>query len=146
MGKAMRAPACDPSISEQGNGLELLACQPDQLPKVALPEGASRGGVAGFELAQPVGDGTCRSHLIPRGQKGRGAPAIDQRLFYAEGIFDVKGGLDLLATIVTDRELSTAVFADKLRMDRDLLADGAEARLLTMFGRLGAAPSDGPPR
>jgi hypothetical protein len=67
-----------------------------------------------------------------------GAPAIDQRLFYAEGIFDVKGGLDLLATIVTDRELSATVFADPLRMDRDLLADGAEAHLLSMFGRLGA--------
>jgi hypothetical protein len=66
-----------------------------------------------------------------------GAPAIDQRLFYAEGILDVKGGLDFLATIVTDRELSATVFDDPLRMDRDLLADGAEARLLTMFGRLG---------
>jgi hypothetical protein len=75
-----------------------------------------------------------------------GASAIDQRLFYGEGIFDVKGGLDLLATIITDRELSTAVFADRLRMDRDLLADGAEARLLTMFGRLGAAPSEDLPR
>jgi hypothetical protein len=75
-----------------------------------------------------------------------GAPAIDQRLFYAEGIFDVKGGLDLLATIVTDRELSTTVFADPLRMDRDLLADGAEARLLTMFGRIGAVPVEGAPR
>jgi hypothetical protein len=75
-----------------------------------------------------------------------GAPAIDQRLFYAEGILDVKGGLDLLATIVIDRELSATVFADRLRMDRDLLADGAEARLLTMFGRLGAAPREGPPR
>jgi hypothetical protein len=75
-----------------------------------------------------------------------GAPAIDQRLFYAEGILDVKGGLDLLATIVTDRELSATVFADRLRMDRDLLADGAEAHLLTMFGRLGAAPREGQPR
>jgi hypothetical protein len=75
-----------------------------------------------------------------------GAPAIDQRLFYAEGILDVKGGLDLLATIVIDRELSATVFADRLRMDRDLLADGAEARLLTMFGRLGAAPREGQPR
>jgi hypothetical protein len=75
-----------------------------------------------------------------------GAPAIDQRLFYAEGIFDVEGGLDLLATIVTDRELSAAVFADPMRMDRDLLADGAEARLLTMFGRLGTSPGEAPPR
>ncbi len=66
-----------------------------------------------------------------------GNAAIDQRLFYAEGIFDVKGGLDLLATIITDRELSAAVFDDPLRMDRDLLADGAAAHLLSMFGRLG---------
>jgi hypothetical protein len=68
-----------------------------------------------------------------------GAAAIDNRLFYAEGISDVKGGLGLLATIVTDRELSTAVFDDRLRMDRDVLADGAEAHLLTIFGRLGPA-------
>jgi len=68
-----------------------------------------------------------------------GNAAIDQRLFYAEGIFDVKGGLDLLATIITDRELSAAVFDDPLRMDRDLLADGAAAHLLSMFGRLGPA-------
>jgi hypothetical protein len=74
-----------------------------------------------------------------------GAPAIDQRLFYAEGIFDVKGGLDFLATIVTDRELSATVFDDPLRMDRDLLADGAEARLLSMFGRLGS-PQEAKPR
>jgi hypothetical protein len=68
-----------------------------------------------------------------------GAGAIDDRLFYAEGITDVKGGLALLATIVTDRELSAAVFDDRLRMDRDVLADGAEAHLLEIFGRLGPA-------
>jgi hypothetical protein len=69
-----------------------------------------------------------------------GPGAIDERLFYAEGIFDVKGGLDLLATIITDRELSATVFDDRLRMDRDLLADGAQAHLLQLFGRLGAVP------
>ena len=68
-----------------------------------------------------------------------GAGAIDNRLFYAEGITDVKGGLALLATIVTDRELSAAVFDDRLRMDRDVLADGAEAHLLELFDRLGPA-------
>jgi hypothetical protein len=68
-----------------------------------------------------------------------GPAAIDNRLFYAEGISDVTGGLGLLATIVTDRELSAAVFDDRLRMDRDVLADGAEAHLLEIFGRLGPA-------
>jgi hypothetical protein len=31
------------------------------------------------------------------------------------------------------------VFDDRLRMDRDVLADGAEAHLLELFGRLGPA-------
>src|SRR5262249_20734812 len=38
--------------------------QVDQLRKVALPKGTCRVRVAGFELAQPVGDGTGCGHWI----------------------------------------------------------------------------------
>ncbi len=46
--------------------------------------------------------------------------------------------VDRYTTLVTDRRLATDFFADERRMERDLLADGAKARLLEMFGRLGA--------
>ena len=67
-----------------------------------------------------------------------GRDEIDRHLIYAEGVTDVKGGESLLSVIVTDRGLSAAFFDDPMRMDRDILADGAEARLLEIFGRLGA--------
>jgi len=62
-------------------------------------------------------------------------PAEDgHRVVYAEGIFDEPGADGLLATLSTDRRLSLDFFADERRMERDLLADGAEARLLELFG------------
>jgi hypothetical protein len=66
---------------------------------------------------------------------GRGE--AEHRVVYAEGVFDPEGADALLAGLVTDRRLSTDFFADERRMERDLLADGAEAHLLEMFGRLG---------
>jgi len=56
---------------------------------------------------------------------------------YAESVFDEKGADAILATLLTDRRLSVDFFADERRMERDLLADGAEARVLQLFGRLG---------
>ena len=56
------------------------------------------------------------------------------RVVYAEGIFDEPGADGLLATLLTDRRLSVDFFVDERRMERDLLADGAEARLLELFG------------
>lgn len=67
-----------------------------------------------------------------------GRDAVDRRLIYAESIFDPDQALSLLGTIVTDRSLSAAAFGDEMRMDRDFMADGAQAHLLRMFGRLGA--------
>lgn len=60
------------------------------------------------------------------------------RVIYAESIFDDKGAEGILASLLTDRRLSVDFFADERRMERDLLADGAQARLLQLFGRLGA--------
>ena len=59
------------------------------------------------------------------------------RVIYAEGIFDEAGGEALLAQLLTDRRLSIDAFADERRMERDILADGAEAWVLKRFGRLG---------
>jgi hypothetical protein len=63
-----------------------------------------------------------------------GAAEDGHRVVYAEGIFDEPGADGLLATLSTDRRLSLDFFADERRMERDLLADGAEARLLELFG------------
>jgi hypothetical protein len=63
-----------------------------------------------------------------------GAGEDGHRVVYAESIFDESGADGLLATLLTDRRLSLDFFADERRMERDLLADGAEARLLELFG------------
>jgi hypothetical protein len=67
-----------------------------------------------------------------------GAAEDGHRVVYAESVFDEKGADGILAHLLTDRLLSVDFFADERRMERDLLADGAEARLLQLFGRLGA--------
>jgi hypothetical protein len=67
-----------------------------------------------------------------------GAAEDGHRVLYAESVFDEKGADGILAQLLTDRRLSVDFFADERRMERDLLADGAEARLLQLFGRLGA--------
>jgi hypothetical protein len=62
-------------------------------------------------------------------------PAEDgHRVVYAESIFDEPAADGLLATLLTDRRLSLDFFADERRLERDVLADGAEARLLELFG------------
>ena len=67
-----------------------------------------------------------------------GEGSADIRVLYAEGAWDREAVTKMLASVVTDRRLSMDVFAQRYRMERDLLADAAEARLLEMFGRLGA--------
>src|SRR6266851_671093 len=66
-----------------------------------------------------------------------GAAEDGHRVIYAESVFDEKGADAILATLLTDRRLSVDFFADERRMERDLLADGAAARVLQLFGRLG---------
>jgi hypothetical protein len=60
-----------------------------------------------------------------------------KRVIYAEGIFDRDRALALLGTLVIDRRIGAAFYGEEARMERDLLADGAAARLLEIFGRLG---------
>lgn len=66
-----------------------------------------------------------------------GRAAERQRLIYAESIFDQQVALNLLRTLIIDRAVGEAFYGDPARMERDLLADGATAALLEMFGRLG---------
>ncbi len=63
-----------------------------------------------------------------------GRDTIDTRLIYAESLFTVPQGLDLLATLVRDRDASDYFFDDPMRLDRDLLADAAQLHLKRMFG------------
>jgi hypothetical protein len=67
-----------------------------------------------------------------------GPDAAEKRVIYAEGIFDKDHALGLLGTLVIDRQVGRDFYGDPARMERDLLADGAQARLLQIFGRLGA--------
>ncbi len=64
---------------------------------------------------------------------GRGAEG--NRLWYAEGIFDKDGGMNLLGTILNDRGASLAFFNDAHRLERDLLADAAQKHLNRLFPR-----------
>lgn len=67
-----------------------------------------------------------------------GRDAVDKRLVYAEGIFDVEGGLRVLATLIADRAAGRDVFNEEGRLERDFLADGAQAHLLRLFGKTGS--------
>lgn len=59
------------------------------------------------------------------------------RVIYAESIYDETGAEALLSQLLTDRRLSADFFVDERRMERDILADGAEAWVLEHLGRLG---------
>jgi len=62
-----------------------------------------------------------------------GAHESGRRLIYAEGLTTRAAALDLLGTIVTDRGAGVYFFDDVMRMDRDVMADGARRRLDQIF-------------
>jgi len=66
-------------------------------------------------------------------KRAMGPGAEGRRLWYAEGVFDKDGGLNLLGTILIDRGASLAFFANPTRLERDLLADGAARHLDRLF-------------
>jgi hypothetical protein len=66
-----------------------------------------------------------------------GRDAVDRRLIYAEGILDVEDGLQLLAGLLADRAAGRDLFAEERRLERDMMADGAQAHLLRLFGKTG---------
>lgn len=63
-----------------------------------------------------------------------GAHESGRRLLYAEGLTTREAALDLLGTIVTDRGAAHYFFDDVMRMDRDVMADGATKHLDRIFG------------
>jgi hypothetical protein len=56
-----------------------------------------------------------------------------RRLIYAEGLTTRDAALQLLGTIVTDRGAGIFFFDDEMRMDRDVMADGATKHLRELF-------------
>ena len=62
-----------------------------------------------------------------------GADAADSRLIRADNVTDVAGGLDLLATTVTDRRMGEAFFSDAARMEHGLMRDATKRHLDKMF-------------
>lgn len=68
-------------------------------------------------------------------KRAMGPRAEGRRLWYAEGIFDKEGGLNLFGTILVDRGASIAFFGNPTRLERDLLADAAARHLDRLFPR-----------
>lgn len=69
-----------------------------------------------------------------------GPQAVDQRLIRAENISDVAGALDLLATMVNDRQLAADFFRDPSRINAGLMRDSTGRHLDQMFGKAGRPP------
>jgi hypothetical protein len=59
-----------------------------------------------------------------------------ERVLVAEGTFDAERLLALVGTHLVDRAAAAAFFADPLRLDRDLLSDGAEEAIREVLGRV----------
>jgi hypothetical protein len=57
-----------------------------------------------------------------------------RRLIYSENIFARDAALTQLGGLVIDRAVARDFFAEEMRMDRDLLTDGARKRLDQVFG------------
>ncbi len=62
-----------------------------------------------------------------------GDAARGDRLVYAEGMFAPEPALSLLGTLIQDRAAAEIFFADRMRLDRDLLADAAQVHLDRVF-------------
>jgi hypothetical protein len=64
-----------------------------------------------------------------------GRREVGRRLIYSENIFSRDAALTQLGGLVIDRAVARDFFAEEMRMDRDLLSDGARKRLDRLFGR-----------
>jgi len=68
-----------------------------------------------------------------------GRDAAEARLIRADNVTDVAGGLDLLATTVTDRGLAADFFRDPGRIEAGLMRESTGRHLEQMFGKQGPA-------
>jgi hypothetical protein len=57
----------------------------------------------------------------------------ENRVIYAEHIYDNEAALQLLARHLVDQKTSIALFGDRSRLQEDLMADGASAYLEVLF-------------
>jgi hypothetical protein len=64
-----------------------------------------------------------------------GKEAAEEHLIRADNIGDVAGGLDLLATTVTDRGLAADFFRDPGRVEAGLMKDSTDRHLEQIFGK-----------
>jgi putative intracellular protease/amidase len=59
------------------------------------------------------------------GEQAAAGAAHENRLIYAESTFGEDGALDLIARHIIDQDAGEAFFGDRMRMQRDLLSEGA---------------------
>ncbi|MBV8538183.1 MAG: hypothetical protein JO128_21480, partial [Alphaproteobacteria bacterium] len=64
-----------------------------------------------------------------------GKEAAEERLVRADNVADVAGGLDLLATTLTDRTLAADFFRDPGRIETGLMRESTGRHLEQMFGK-----------
>ena len=69
-----------------------------------------------------------------------GSGSINTRVIYMESVFDRDTALNILRTVLNDRQASLAFFGETYRLERDLMADGATVELMRRFGHLGTQP------
>jgi hypothetical protein len=59
------------------------------------------------------------------GEQAETGAARENRLIYTESTFGEEGALDLIARHIIDQDAGEAFFGDRMRMQRDLLGEGA---------------------
>jgi hypothetical protein len=66
-------------------------------------------------------------------EKSDGSALSENRLVFAESVFNEAGCLSMLARHIIDQEIGLEFFGDRYRMQRDLLSDAATKYLQTIF-------------
>jgi hypothetical protein len=59
------------------------------------------------------------------GEQAAIGAAHENRVIYAESSFGEEGALDLIARHIIDQDAGEAFFGDRMRLQRDLLSEGA---------------------
>jgi hypothetical protein len=66
-------------------------------------------------------------------EKSDGSAHSENRLVFAESVFNEAGCLSMLARHLIDQEIGLEFFDDRYRMQRDLLSDAASRYLKIIF-------------
>lgn len=73
-------------------------------------------------------------------QADSSAAEREDRLVYAEGLYEIDGALDLLARHIVDQRASSLLFGDRRRLQEDLLADAATVEVRKLFPKIHGCP------